>query len=118
MEQQERKQPCVGRVGHTHRGCLVPKEVDGVKSLIIKHIEAVAFVPALWEHIKADHATCQGKGGHQATLLGAGRVSPHPGMGGRMGRGWMSGGSPHPKQQLCLGVTLGTWLGQWQRLFL
>lgn len=39
------------------RGCLIPKEVDGVKSLIIEHIEAVALVPALWEDIKADHAT-------------------------------------------------------------
>lgn len=28
-------------------------------------------------------------------LMGAGRVFPHPGM----DRGWISGGSPHPKQQ-------------------
>lgn len=86
-------------MGHTHRGRLVPKEVDGVKSLVIKHIEAVALVPALWEDVKADHATCQEKGGHQAVLLGAGRVSPDPGMGRRMGGGWMSEGSPYPKQQ-------------------
>lgn len=99
MEQQERKQPCVGRVGRTHGGCLIPKEVDGVKSLIVEHIEAVALVPALWEDVKADHATCQEKRGHQATLLGAGCLGRAP-----------TPNSSH-KHQLCRGVPLGTWLG-------
>lgn len=111
-----RKWPCVGRVGHTHRGGLVPKEVDGVKSLIIEHVEAVALVPALWEDVKADHATCQQKGWHQATMVGTGRVSPNPEMGRRRRKGWMSVGSPQPKQQpgTCSALVrlFSTWLGQ------
>lgn len=53
----------MGLAGHTHRACLIAEEVDGVKSLIIEYIEAVALVPALWEDVEADHTTCQQREG-------------------------------------------------------
>lgn len=90
-------------MGHTHRGCLVSKEVDGLKSLIIEHIEAVALVPALWEDIKADHATCQQKGGHWVTLVVRAGPPTLGWAGGWERAGYLWGADRH---QLCLAVPL------------
>lgn len=45
---------------HTHGAGLIPKEVDGVKAVLVQAVQAVALVPALREDVKADHASCGG----------------------------------------------------------
>lgn len=69
--------------GGTHRAGLVPKEMDGVEAFRVQAVQAVAFVPALREHVKADHASCRVRGTKPAEWLTvsvgkAPRPSSHP----------------------------------------
>lgn len=96
------------------RGRLIPEEVDGVKPLVVEHVEAVALVPAFREDVKADHAACQQKGGHQQR--GGDAVGcPLPRERAGCERGALPTQWPGTSSALWLA---GTELGGWQMLFL
>ena len=58
---------------HTHRTCLIPKEVDDVEAVFVQAVQAVAFIPALREDIEAYHASC-GRRGYDKVLRGTDKL--------------------------------------------